>query len=385
MIDAPTAAPTGIDEAERLGVVPAGAGIRSLAFAVDAALWLALATPAVVGVVLLTGATPPPWPVVLVATGAAATTVFALVQLLTHGLRGVTAGKASMRLRSVSVRTLGRPGFWRVVLRAFVLWCSGIVPVIGPALMLASGLWDPQRRGRSILDRVGGCWLIDTRAGLDPFDAKARRHAERALRYADDGRHERLASMATGAPDGLALRIPGERSRAGVVGPDGTGARWQTTADAAALPLIDEVPVLVPAADSAPATWVDTTAVVEAAEPAPARRSGPAIRFDDGSVIRVPDAGLMGRNPEAAAGERIDASLNLDDPQMLMSKTHIAFGQDADGVWVVDRGSRNGTRLTDPGGAVVAAAPGERVRVPAGWAVHIGGRSFEVLSRGSDR
>ena len=80
--------------------------------------------------------------------------------------------------------------------------------------------------------------------------------------------------------------------------------------------------------------------------------------------------------------ERVDAALTLDDPQMLLSKTHIAFGQDADGVWVLDRGSRNGTRVQDPQGRVRPAAPGERVRVPVGWAVHIGGRSFEVVSGG---
>ncbi|WP_169580729.1 MULTISPECIES: RDD family protein [Microbacterium] len=412
--------------AARLGVVPAGAGFRSLAFALDASIWLVLAAPLVAGVVLLATGDASVLPVVLIAAGTALVWVFSLVQLLLHGRRGVTAGKAALRLRSVSSHDLGRPGFWRVVLRAVVLWASTLVlVVVGPAVLFASSLWDPQRRGRSILDRIGGCWVIDARAGLDPFDAKALRHARRALRDRADG-GEDLPSMASGAPESVALRIPDARSRAGVVGPGGTGAQWETAEARVDLGVIDEVPgadasaqpaatetpggpaatPLTPAGDAfgaasaafAPVATTGPDLPAAAAAPPPAevvqasgavpasglRRAQAMVRFDDGSVVRVPVLGLIGRDPEASAGESPDAIVRLEDPQRLMSKTHASFGQDADGVWVGDRGSRNGTQLLSPGGDVVDVPAGERMRVPAGWTVQVGGRTFELIPRGAD-
>ncbi|MCW3492375.1 RDD family protein [Microbacterium sp. SSM24] len=418
--------------AARLGLVPAGTGYRSLAFAIDVAIWLLLAVPAVMGVVMIATGDRSLLAVILVIAGVVLPSLFGLVQLITHGRRGVTAGKAALRLRSVSASDLGRPGFWRVVLRALVLWASTILlVVVGPALLFASGLWDSERRGRSILDRVGGCWLIDARAGLDPFDAKALRHARRALRdRADDG--EDLPSMASGAPESVALRIPDARSRAGVVGPGGTGAQWALARAAEDLGVIDGVPGAdaAPAAvepgatasrdgspfapsatafDAASAAFAPVTTgtpsapaaahgaaatsspppaeIVQSSAAGPAtglRRAQAMVRFDDGSVVRVPVLGLIGRDPEGSAGESPDALVRLEDPQRLMSKTHASFGQDAEGVWVGDRGSRNGTQLLSPGGDVVDVPAGERMRVPAGWTVQVGGRTFELVARGAD-
>lgn len=421
--------------AARLGIVPAGAGFRSLAFAIDFSIWALLASPAVVGAVMIIAGDTSIVPLILVLAGIVLASLFALVQLILHGLRGVTTGKAALRLRSIAAEDFGRPGFWRVVLRALVLWVSTIVLiVVGPAVLFASSLWDPQRRGRSILDRIGGCWVIDARAGLDPFDAKALRHARRALRgRPDDG--EDLPSMATGVDAASALRIPDARSRAGVVGPGGTGAQWSLSHSGPDLGVIDDVPgadasahaddalepaaagfappvadfaaasaafapptasarqmtTPPPAASAAPAPGATASAppaeVVQAPGAPPAaglRRAQAMVRFDDGSVVRVPVLGLIGRDPEAAADEQVDAVVRLDDPQRLMSKTHAAFGQDADGVWVGDRGSRNGTQLLSPGGDVVDVPAGERLRVPVGWTVQVGGRTFELVPRGAD-
>jgi uncharacterized RDD family membrane protein YckC len=427
------------DYAARLGLVPASAGFRSLAFAIDAAIWLLLASPIVIGVGMAATGDTSLVPVILLGSGYVLVFVFSLVQLITHGRRGVTAGKAALRLRSIAVDDYARPGFWRIVLRALVLWLSTLLLiVVGPALLFASSLWDRERRGRSILDRIGGCWVIDARAGLDPFDAKALRHARRVVRgRPDDG--ENLPSMASGADAASALRIPDGRSRAGVVGPGGTGAQWAAAAGGADLSLIDGVPGADAAARAAaptpagfaPASFAPPSApgsaaqffppvgsatpaaaaesprpvahaapaaapaasppppaeVVQAADAAPpagTRRAQAMVRFDDGSVVRVPLEGLIGRDPEPAAGERVDAVVRLDDPERLMSKTHAAFGQDADGVWVSDRGSRNGTQLLSPGGDVVDVAAGGRTRVPVGWTVMVGGRSFELVARGAD-
>lgn len=373
------------EDAARLGIVPAGPGFRSLAFTIDVAIWLVLAAPVLVGAVMILLGDRSLLASILVLVGAALTSAFVIVQLIAHGRRGVTAGKAALRLRSVSSTDLGRPGFWRVVLRALVLGASTLVLVVaGPAVLFASALWDPQRRGRSILDRVGGCWVIDARAGLDPFDAKAMRHARRALRDRPDAGEE-LPSLASGAPDEVALRIPDTRSRAGVVGPGGTGAQWQLAAGDEDLGVISGVPVVEPAPLIAAAPAPVEVVPSPAAAPASGlRRAQAMIRFDDGSVVRVPGLALVGRDPEAAAGESPDALVRLEDPQRLMSKTHAAFGQDAEGVWVGDRGSRNGTQLLSPGGEVVDVPSGERLRVPVGWTVRVGGRTFELVPRGAD-
>ncbi|WP_214468492.1 RDD family protein [Microbacterium flavescens] len=414
------------EAAARLGIVPAGLGFRSLAFAIDVAVWLVLAAPLIAGVIMFVLGDTSLLPVILIAAGWALTAIFVLIQLILHGRRGVTTGKAALRLRSISAADLGRPGFWRVVLRAVVLAVSTVVlVVVGPAVLFASSLADPQRRGRSILDRIGRCWVIDARAGLDPFDAKALRHARRALRDRPDDTEE-LPSMASGAPAESALRIPDARSRAGVVGPGGTGAQWALARSGDegvidGVPGVDATPPVpvaqsfAPAAESfaapaataasfpAPAAAAPTPAPVAptpapAPAPAPAevvqvvgaapaaglRRAQAMVRFDDGSVVRVPVLGLIGRDPEPAAGETADAVVRLDDPQRLMSKTHAAFGQDAEGVWVGDRGSRNGTQLLSPGGDVVDVPAGERMRVPVGWTVQIGGRTFELVPRGAD-
>ncbi len=456
----PTPHASGLDEAAALGIVSAGPGIRSLAFTIDAGIWLLLASPAVVGAVMLALGDRSFVGVLLIVIGAVLPLLFGLLQLVLHGRRGVTAGKASMRLRSISAADLGPAGFWRVVLRALVLWASSVVPLVGPAVMFASGLWDPQQRGRSILDRVGGCWVIDARAGLDPFDAKALRHARRAAAGRPE-QSEDLPSMASDADAATALRIPGARSRAGVVGPGSTGAQWEAVADGIDASVIAQVPGVAAAAHAATGLVTGAPGVTSAAaapaaisgdsprsaasaavsgdSPRPAaagsvavsgdsprsdtrtpvsgdsprsaaapaapqaaaaapaaapaapvtgpvgsRRAQAMIRFDDGSILRVPARGLIGRDPEPAAGEQVEALVRLEDPQRLMSKTHAAFGQDAEGLWVADRGSRNGTQLVSPGGDVVDVPADQAARVPVGWSVQVGGRSFELVARGAD-
>src|SRR6478736_3475368 len=257
----PTPHATALDEAATLG-------IRSLAFAIDAGIWLLLASPAIVGAVMLALGDTSFVGVLLVLIGTVLPLLFGLLQLVLHGRRGVTAGKAAMRLRSVAVDDLGRPGFWHVVLRVLVLGASGIVPLVGPAFMFASGLWDPQSRGRSILDRVGGCWVIDARAGLDPFDPKALRHARRAVAGRPE-QTEDLPSMASDADAATALRIPGVRSRAGVVGPGSTGAQWEAVSDGMDSSLIAQVPGGAAAAHAA-------TGLVTGAPGTPAAAPGPA-------------------------------------------------------------------------------------------------------------
>ena len=334
--------------AARLGVVSARPGVLVWAFVIDALVWLLLAAPAVLGAMLLTGGDVSWGPVTLLAVGAAAPSVFALLQLVLHGRRGVTVGKASMRLRSVSVRDLGRPGFWRVVLRALVLAASSLVPMIGPVILLSSGLWDREGRGRSILDRIGGCWLIDARAGLDPFDQRALRRAVRELELPLREVAEALPSLASGAALETDRPAAAERrSRAAVVGL--AGGPWSEPPPPAPDGLIADVP-----------------------------RHTHHLVFEDGSTVAVPEFGLLGRAPEPPVGRTADVLLTLEDPQKLLSKTHLAFGADPRGVWIADQGSSNGTVVIAADGTATTLVPGAQVGLEPGSVVRAGGRMFQV-------
>jgi hypothetical protein len=72
----------------------------------------------------------------------------------------------------------------------------------------------------------------------------------------------------------------------------------------------------------------------------------------------------------------------IDDPDRSVSKAHLAFGPEgADRLWVVDRGSTNGTVLVRPDGSQVALPAGARATVGAGWSVRFGERTARVEAR----
>lgn len=377
-----------------LGLRAASTGRRSAAFAIDAAAGAVLSSPAVVGVLLavpalvesasladpaaLLGALGGSAVLILVGQGLAL--VFGLVQLIMHGRRGVTLGKALMGLRSVNVATFARPGFWRVVLRALVLLLSTALPVVGPALLFASGLWDPERRGRSWLDRLARAWVVDARGALDPFDVKAMRHARKAYEAPERVEAAPLPSLATigGAPTAF---VPVQRSNSGVVSGSPEAARWAPPAelDAASAPAADPRPGLVPAAPFA-APVPAPPGAAPAAAVAASRPPAVSLHLDDGTVVPVPRAALLGRDPEPQPGEHADLLLPLVDASMQLSKTHAAFGIDpALGFWMLDRGSSNGTRATSAAGELVLT-PGERTSIPTGSTVTVGGRTFRVVA-----
>ena len=217
-----------LGEALGLGARPAGLGRRGGAFAVDLLIAGVLGSPAIVGAALLAAHGPDwsPWPFWLIVIGAALLIVILLVNLLTHGLRCLTIGKAVCGIRSVSSTTLERPGFWRIVLRSLVLGASSLVPIVGPLVLFLTGPLDPARAGRSVLDRVGRCWALDIRSGLNPLDSAALLAARRQRDLAGVATDEALVPLGTWS--GGYQWSPSGRSHAGVVGFAGTLAGWET-------------------------------------------------------------------------------------------------------------------------------------------------------------
>lgn len=369
--------------AAALGMVSAGAGKRSLAFLIDAAVALVLtlpltlgALPLLLGIVLVD-----PVPsvadivtdsafvpaVIFYAIGQGLIWIFVLVQVLVHGFRGVTVGKAIVGLRSVNVATFTKPGFWRILVRAVVFWTAfALIPVLGAVPFLASPLWDSQRRGRGWLDAIGRNWLLDVRRGLDPFDIKALRHAKKRALAPEIAAVAAIPSLATGTAGAVPSFVPAGRSSSGVISAKSSSAdgphAWSPPAVGAptrAAPL-ERTPV-------APASVTHAAPIVE-------------LGFDDGKRVIVSGSGLLGRNPEAGPHESFEHLLAIDDGSRQISKTHVAFGVDDAGFWLIDRGSVNGTMVTPPGGGPRELTPWQRETVEWGSVVEVGGRTFTVVS-----
>lgn len=171
-------------------------------------------------------------------------------------------------------------------------------------------------------------------------------------------------------------------------------------------------PPPVPAPASIPAEETTPSAVVASAVAAAAVRSGPAPLEDDVEHTRltsasrraVPEApyrdsspratlhlwddrrltldgtALVGRNPAPREGEQNpDRLLRVPDPARSVSKTHLALGVDAEGAWLRDRNSTNGTVVTLPDGQQILCAPEQKVRVPSGASVAFGDFWFTVV------
>jgi uncharacterized RDD family membrane protein YckC len=360
--------------AASLGLLPATPGKRSFAFAIDAAVLVLLTMPIVLGAL-------PIWAgldfsgfdiawivgqpeflrgLIFYAIGQGLVTIFLLVQLILHGRRGITVGKAAVGLRSVNAATFAKPGFWRMVLRAIVFAAAfTIVPYLGAVPFLLSPLWDSERRGRGWLDRIGGNWLIDVRRGIDPFDAKAMRHARKRLDAPEASVEAAMPSLATGTAWEALSFVPAARSSSGVITPpshDGPREAWE------------------PPEVGSPAP------VVPPKTPAPSRPGPVAILvFDDGTRVEIDRSALIGRNPEVQQNGEPRQLVPVADESLQISKTHLEFGIDG-GFWLVDRGSANGTLVTTPAGEELELTAWERMPLPSGSTVDIGGRSFTVVA-----
>ena len=365
-----------------LGLRPAPIGRRALAFGVEVAIVAVVAVPGVIGMSQLVAAAASGTAgslvsVILLLSSLFVGYAFVLTQVVLHGLKGVTVGKAIFGIRSVRAATLGKPGFWRMLWRALLLQVGLWFPPLAVVLLL-SPLWDPGRRGRGWLDRAGGNWLIDIAQGLDPSDAKALRLAKRTLEPAAEPAPTGLPSLAT-VFTGSAIEpipfVPATRLESAIVGvvqqplpasPEEPVAQAQ----AQPLPRVEPLPTVqpLPGAHSAPAARRPLTEAL--------------LLFDDGTRVRVSGSGLIGRNPEPRAQEAVGMLVPIADDSWSVSKTHAAFGFDDRGFWIVDRASRNGTSLR-VGEEFVRVPTHSPTPVGVGQTVMLGERSFVVL--GSER
>lgn len=101
------------------------------------------------------------------------------------------------------------------------------------------------------------------------------------------------------------------------------------------------------------------------------------LRLDDGRLVTVEGLVLIGRNPQPQPSEQAQL-VRAGVESRMVSKTHLAVGLDHRGLYVMDRGSTNGTAIANAGGQFEPCAPGDPVRVRDGQIVSFGDRYLEV-------
>ncbi len=100
--------------------------------------------------------------------------------------------------------------------------------------------------------------------------------------------------------------------------------------------------------------------------------------LDDGREITVDGLVLLGRNPQPQPGEEDAQLIKLADETRTVSKSHLAIGLDAAGIFVVDRGSTNGSTVTTPAGISTRCQPSHVIYVEPGSIVSLGDHWLEI-------
>ncbi|HEU5035825.1 MAG TPA: RDD family protein [Nocardioides sp.] len=263
------------------------------------------------------------------------------------GVTGSSPGNAALGIRVVGVGTGAPIGPGRALLRQLVLGVATVPTFgIGTATLAWTAAMDPSGRRHGWHDRVAGSEVLDVR----PVPEEPALVEERPSPVVN------LTAMRL-------VPVPSTPPPA----PPTPVRTAPATAPAAPAP-----PTAPPAAPPpAPSAAPSSKHRAPDPEPVPSRQqlgyplvpepSAPSARwrvsFDSGESFVVEGVTLVGRRPEARAGESAGHLVALRSDDMSLSKTHAQLQVVADGVLVVmDRGSTNGSVLLRQGVARDLAA-----------------------------
>ncbi|MET4002708.1 putative RDD family membrane protein YckC [Arthrobacter sp. UYCu511] len=107
-------------------------------------------------------------------------------------------------------------------------------------------------------------------------------------------------------------------------------------------------------------------------------RTAVRLVFDDGRTEELGATALLGRNPAGYDGEMISRLIPIQDSTRSVSKTHLHVRAAAEGLWVTDRNSTNGSAIANTGGVKTPLIGGTPTLAVPGSRVHFGDRSFAV-------
>lgn len=386
-------------------ISPAGVGRRFLAAVVDC-LASVLAAGLIVGIgFLVVGPVTDQWVAAFLPYGVGSAVMglgVAIGQWIWQGRTGGTLGNTMMKIRIVDQRTYAPTGVARASLWWVLLGLSNLVPVLGPVLVLLSPSFDVGVMRQGWLDKITKAVAIDLRDQAGPISAAS------ALGFGQVDPDPWPASQGSAfsqEPDVWSF-TPGTQASAVSQGqqlppdpffepafqaapgypapsnPPMPAFAWPETAQPSGVP-----PVSDPWASSAPVFDGLMTDVSAVSAPVAPNRPGAhmeaapvapiVLHLESGKTIAVTGPTLIGRSPQppdAAAWVLVP----LADPTRSVSKTHLQLGVDGDGLWVVDRGSTNGTILSAPGRPPQVVEPGVRARVPIDSTIHLGDRKILV-------
>jgi uncharacterized RDD family membrane protein YckC len=357
---------------------------------------------------------------VLSIVGALVVVAWAIIVIYLQAEKAAGPGMRLMKLQLVGFYD-GRPiGWGRVLIRAVILWLLTATG-LGLVIMLITMLTHPRRQGWH--DWATKAVVIKERVLAPPPDRQA------VAQPQVSGPPQR-APEPTYGPVTRYSPVPGDQSASGsapapLVPPTGTGypptgypgVSYPPGADPyppqgypprAPDPYPPVQPTPAPAvvpnppavAPTPPAVGPTAPAVmpspspgrgVQASSPVPTRppSAPPAAQqpppvpnwvavLDDGRRLTIDRLVLLGRNPRPQPGEEDAQLVKIADETRTVSKLHLAIGIDHAGLYVVDRGSTNGSTVTNPGGASQRCQPGEVVHVSAGSIVSMGDHWLEI-------
>ena len=305
--------------------------------------------------------------------------------------RATRAAGPGMRLDSLQVVGLsdGRPLGWGRLLLRWLVFAGLTITVVGLIAMLIVLTRHPRRQGWH--DLAANAVVIKERP-LAPPRAKA------AV-----ARTARPKPGATGSAVPAAKKSP-PRPPAGtdkpvaktstqpipVSGGPGGSTEAEETVVVAEAEGGQGAAVTRPAAETAttdqgqPASDAESADSADAADEAeePVVLAEWMLRLDDGRNVAVEGLVLLGRNPQPRVGEEDATLIKVSDETRTVSKSHLAVGVDVTGLYVMDRGSTNGTMVTAPDGGQRPCPPGDLVDVPGGSVVSFGDHWLEVYRPG---
>jgi uncharacterized RDD family membrane protein YckC len=275
--------------------------------------------------------------------------VFCWQQLAT---KAASPGMRLLKLQLVGFFD-GRPVGWGRVLLRWLVFAALSATGLGLLLLIASVLISPRHQGWH--DRAAGAVVIVERP-LAPRSSRARTSGASAPAA---GRQP-----AAPAPNGTAGPAPTTSPAPAPVAPVPAAVAGDPAIGPDLAPLAAEP---LDAAEQEP----ETEHTANGAE----RRTifdGWVAELDDGREIEVRGLVLLGRNPAPSEGEADAELIKLSDESRTVSKTHLALGVDDAGLFVVDRGSTNGSTITPPGQPTVPVGAFHAVSVSEGSVVSIG-------------
>ena len=152
-------------------------------------------------------------------------------------------------------------------------------------------------------------------------------------------------------------------------------------------PLPSAMPSRAPAPPPNPALrntgLPDPTAVGAAPRPPAPASSSPVlwIIFDSGQCELIDAPLAIGRSPASDDGSR---AVHVPDTTLSLSRTHLRLGPTANGAWLEDLFSANGTQIRTPDGRIATLAGGKAIEVPVGTEIILGERRATIVHADAD-